>query len=241
MLLYEANVREEFRRTKELAERIREKIRNELEAGEILIDLPLLKQSYELLQRALPEGVGNSGFERHIHFIEYYLKRKSFQGALGNIDDICNFDVPSVEEGFQKWAIEQSHSDSELAKKVGPLLIQRQWDSAVRKGFVILKERMAKTFDADSSLDGRDLVNKVFGKNGFLSGKLDESERESMRNLLDGLFGMFRNTYGHRDIEPKWYEAEAILSMINWSLKTIDNYPGVSPKVIRGKSVKIRT
>ncbi len=50
-------------------------------------------------------------------------------------------------------------------------------------------------------------------------------ERESMRNLLDGLFGVFRNVYDHRDVDPEWYEVEAVLSMINWALKRIDKYP----------------
>jgi len=46
-----------------------------------------------------------------------------------------------------------------------------------------------------------------------------------MRNLLDGLFGVFRNVYDHRDVDPEWYEVEAVLSMINWALKRIDKYP----------------
>ena len=236
MLLYDAKVREELGRTKEIAERIRDKVRNKQEAADILGDLPILESAYKQLQNSLPDKIQASRVGQHLGFAKYYLKRSDHRGALSNIDDICDYDLPEVEKNFQTWSLDQSHYDSELAKKIGPLLIQRQWDSAVRKAFVILKERMVKAFAASSSIDGRDLVNEVFGKNGFLHGKIPEGERESMRNLLDGLFGVFRNSYGHRDLEPEWYETEAVLSMVNWTLKTMDRYPGVS--VGGGKSRK---
>jgi len=68
-------------------------------------------------------------------------------------------------------------------------------------------------------------VNQVFGQRGCLAEKTPEPERESMRNLLDGIFGVFRNLYDHRDVEPEWHEVEATLSLINWALKRIDKYP----------------
>jgi len=163
------------------------------------------------------------------------LNKNDHRRALSNIDDICDYDLPGIEESFQKWSLDQAHYDSELAKKIGPLLVQGQWDSAVRKGFIILKERMVKTFGADSSRDGRELVNQVFGQKGLLVGKLEDSEREAMRNLLDGLFGVFRNAYGHRDIEPQWFETEAVLSMVNWTLKTME---GSAVKETKGKLKK---
>ena len=75
-----------------------------------------------------------------------------------------------------------------------------------------------------ANLDGIDLVNRVFGKDGCLADQIDTDEREPLRNLLAGLYGVFRNFYGHRDKEPEWYEADAILAMINWSLKEIERY-----------------
>ena len=45
-----------------------------------------------------------------------------------------------------------------------------------------------------------------------------------MRDLLVGLFGVFRNRYSHRDVEPAWSEPAAVLGMVNWALRSVDDY-----------------
>lgn len=47
---------------------------------------------------------------------------------------------------------------------------------------------------------------------------MEQGEREAMRALLDGLYGVHRNKHAHADATVEWYEAEASLSMINWTL-----------------------
>jgi hypothetical protein len=39
-----------------------------------------------------------------------------------------------------------------------------------------------------------------------------------MRNLLAGLYGLFRNTLDHHDVDVPWHEAEAVIGMVNWAL-----------------------
>ena len=225
MLLYEYKVRDEFERVWDLAERIKAKFENEAKVSEILQDRELLKTAYEQLIRLLPEDVDAGNFDRHIGFIHYYLERDAPDSCQGDIEDICKLDLPALERAFQDWCASHSHYDAEFSEKISELLMGWHLDSAVRKAFVLLKTRLVTTFDLSSDLDGQDLVNQVFGNKGYLAGKIPESERESMRNLLAGMFGVFRNRYGHTDVEPEWHEVEAILSMINWVLKRIDECP----------------
>ncbi|CAG0971379.1 hypothetical protein METP3_01509 [Methanosarcinales archaeon] len=227
MILYEYKVRDEFKRVRELAERIKSKFDSGAKPSELLQDCEVLEAASRQLLRILPEKVHDSNLNRHIEFMKLYLKRDEPDKCLGDIEDISKFDLPSLENAFQDWCAIYQHYDTEFSAKISDLLIEKHLDSAVRKAFVILKERMIRTFGMSSDLDGRDLVNQIFGNKGYLAGKIPDPERESMRNLLDGLFGAFRNKYGHEDVKPEWYEVEAILSMINWVLKRIDNYPSL--------------
>jgi hypothetical protein len=89
---------------------------------------------------------------------------------------------------------------------------------------VLLKERLVAAFQASPDLDGSRLVNELFGAKGRLAGKMPDADREAMRNLLDGLYGVVRNPLAHSNENIEWYEAEAILSMVNWALRWIEQY-----------------
>lgn len=168
------------------------------------------------LEQLLPAGVSSENLRRHLHFLTYYLERGEPQHCRRDIDQICQVDVPKLEKTLQT-----QHYDVEFATKLAPLLTAGHWDSAVRKGCVLLKERLVQVFDLASEKDGADLVNAAF-KQGPLAGKILEAERQAMRDLLAGLYGTFRNRYSHADIDPAWFEAAAVLGMINWALRAID-------------------
>lgn len=224
MLLYEYKVRDEFERVRGIAESIRDKFETGAKAPELLKDCELLEAAYDQLMELLSGAVSEGNFPRHLWFMQYYLERNTPEECRKDIEDICKLDLPALELAFRDWCTGHQHYDEEFTEKISKLLVGRHLDSAVRKAFVLLKKRLIKTFDLAADLDGRDLVNQVFGRTGYMVGKISETERESMRNLLDGLFGVFRNVYSHADVEPKWYEVEAVLSMINWVLKHIDKY-----------------
>ncbi|RIE16718.1 hypothetical protein [Candidatus Cryosericum septentrionale] len=40
-------------------------------------------------------------------------------------------------------------------------------------------------------------------------------EREASRNLLAGLYDVFRNTLDHHNVDVPWHEAEAVIGMVN--------------------------
>jgi hypothetical protein len=88
----------------------------------------------------------------------------------------------------------------------------------------MLKERLVRQFGVSSSFDGSDLVNAVFGARGPLVGKIPNSERQAMRDLLAGLYGIFRNCYGNQDVVPPWSEIASVIGMINWVLQRLERY-----------------
>jgi hypothetical protein len=114
--------------------------------------------------------------------------------------------------------------DSEIATKCEELA-RTDLRSALARSFLILKERMAKEFEVPSSFDGEVLVNKVFGAEGILaSHEADDAKKKellAMRDLLVGLFKVFRNKYSHHDVFVPWYEAQVVLSTINFALITL--------------------
>jgi hypothetical protein len=70
---------------------------------------------------------------------------------------------------------------------------------------------------------GRDLVNKVFGKNGTLAKEFaSESEREGYRDLFAGIVGAFRNPSGHRLVDPNPHEGGAYILFVNLLLSHLE-------------------
>jgi len=41
---------------------------------------------------------------------------------------------------------------------------------------------------------------------------------EASRNLLAGLYHVFRNTLDHHNVDIPWHEVEAVIGMVNWAL-----------------------
>ena len=222
MLIYEYKVRDEFLRLREYARNVRDKFLREAPPEDLLLDAKSLRAHYDRLNEMLPEPVqGKSNAERHIGFMEYWLERKDRNACISDIEDLCERDITELEDAFQAWCKSPDHYDAELVLAVSDLLSHRQLDSAVRKAFVVLKERLCKRFRVPRDLDGLDLVNKIFGKNSESIKRLGDAERQAMRDLLAGLYGVFRNRFAHNDEQPSWAEADAIISMLNHVLQEL--------------------
>jgi len=223
MLLDEYRVRDEFKRITDYAESVRRKFAAEATAEDLLGEAENLTALWENLKSVLPKEMrSKSSIERHIGWMKGRLREGSPQKCYADIEDICNYDLPALETGFREWCKSKAHYDSELAEKTTELIARHELDSAVRKAFVILTTRLRSTFEVSDNADGPELINRIFGKNGRLTAVLDESERHSTRDLLAGLYGVFRNKYAHRDEVIEWFEAEAVLPMINFALKEVD-------------------
>ncbi len=225
MLLYEYRIRDEFERVKQMAERLKSKAKSNGSFDELFIDTENLSSLFKILEEILPQELhGISEFQQHHNFCIYYLKKENSYNYLQNISCICDNDLPLLESKFRDWCSNSIHYDKEIVEKTTNLLVRREYDSVVRKAFVILKSRLVKKFNIANDIDGEELVNKIFGSNGLISRQVDQNECQSMRNLLSGMYGIFRNNFSHNDVEIHYHEVDAILSMINYILKCIDKY-----------------
>jgi len=225
LMLYLFRVNEEFRRVRECAELLRGKFQAEVNPQELLTDVRNLASLCSNLTELLPHEVRHETYlRRHLAFMEKYLSEGDPESCKSDIADICGRDVPGLEHRFQDWCTGTGHYDQQLVEQVKQLFIRGEYDSAIRKAFVILKDRLVVAFRLSKKLDGAELVNTLFGKTGKLASKLEDSERQAMRDLLAGLYGVFRNRYGHENLTATWYEAEAVLSVINVVLHHIETY-----------------
>lgn len=200
-----------------------EKYANELrskfqqkESSEVLIgSLILLIKLYEECETKLDKTVFyGSRLSRHLSFIEKYLNENSPEECISDIDEICETDIKYLKNNYQ----EKNGTllmDKELEENVKTLVYNNELDSALRKGFLVLTTRLRTKYDMPKDKDGVDLVNSIFGKSG--KSKTDIKEKESFRDLLSGLYGVFRNDYMHNLKMEKETEFAALL-MINTML-----------------------
>ncbi len=223
MLLYEARIYEELSRVKTYATNLRRKFDAESLEADLDADTENLQVLFDHLTQLLPEQIRDQPeFRRHVGFVKYYLRKNERQKALGNLTDICNHDLLRLEMAFFGWCKQTDHYDEELRKGISDLLVRHELDSAIRKSFVILKSRIARIFGLPEDIDGPDLVNRAFGKKASTLVSVSEADRQGLRDLLCGLYAVFRNKYAHNNIKAPWHVAEAVVSMINSVLKGLD-------------------
>lgn len=215
----------ELARVQELAILVRDRFDAGADPGEILMAVEVLEAAHQSLEAVLPPGVSSGYLSRHMRFLRMYLESNQPELCRDDIVDICQRDLPQISRALHALPVNAGEHDAEFSQKIAPLIRDQHLASAVREAFVILKERLVTRFDANPALDGNALVNSVFGGGGILRGQIPESECEAMRNFLSGLYGVFRNHYGHRVVEPSWFDAASVLGMVDWALRTLDGYP----------------
>ena len=160
--------------------------------------------------------VSNFGnLTRHLNFMDFYFEKNNKSNAVGDINDIVFHDLPAgLRQLIAKQSI-NSHFDQSLKDGVLPLIQGKHYDSAIRKAFVLLTERLRRVFNIEGELDGDTLINQIFGGNSNSHLNIDESKKQSYRNLISGFYGVYRNKFAHNDVEPTLAEVKSILEMIN--------------------------
>lgn len=166
------------------------------------------------------ESCGNLG--RHLKFLNHYLKSNDKASCTQDARDIVFFDLPIALRNIVAKSADDGHFDQRLRDAVTPLMQGGHYDSAVRKVFVVLTDRLRRAFGVSEQIDGDDLVNLVFGKGGNIPVALDDSKKQAMRNLISGFYGVYRNRYSHNDIQPDLAQARAIVEMANTIILDIE-------------------
>ena len=149
---------------------------------------------------------------RHIRFLNLYLGKKGdAEGCAGDIAEICNKDIDELKQMYLQ-NIKSKYIDLELEHNIKSLIETNQFDSAVRKSFLTLTERLRSKYNIPKNKDGVELINLIFGKSG--KSKINSSEKESLRDLLSGFYGVFRNDFMHT-LQNKERTEISIIYMIN--------------------------
>ena len=160
-----------------------------------------------------------SELSRHVRCLNLYISKHDTKSCLNDIAQICETDIEELRKVYLDNA-RSNYVDSELQGNIKSLLESNELDSAVRKAFLTLTERLRTKYNIGKKRDGIDLINRIFGNSGC--SKLTSSEKESMRNLLAGMYGIFRNDFMHSLNNKKETEISAI-HMVNTILNLLDD------------------
>jgi Protein of unknown function (Hypoth_ymh) len=224
MLIYVDEIQREIDDILVYAGLIREKFDAGRDAKELLLDAKALDVRIQNLYAMLPEGrmIGNA--LRHTHFMIYYLDRDEAQNSAGDIVDICDHDLPAVSREIREWSSKLAWVDADLRRDILPLIRFCQFDSAIRKAFVVLKTRLCRKFGLDEKTDGEDLVNAIFGPRSPHLCHLSPGEKVAYRNLFAGMFGLLRNRFAHNDMQPDLSDLDTALANVNTCLRIVGDF-----------------
>ncbi|WP_418115190.1 TIGR02391 family protein [Xanthomonas oryzae] len=168
---------------------------------------------------------------RHLNFLKYYLDQNDKDACQGDIRDIVFWDLPTALRNLAEVINDYQHYDQKLKDGVVPLINGAHYDSAMRKIFVILTDRLRHAFGVAEEIDGDELVNVVFGRGGKIPVALDEPKKQAMRNLISGFYGVYRNRIAHNDVEPGLAQTRAIMEMANTIILDIEAIATASVQV----------
>lgn len=219
MLLYVDEVCQEIESILDYARVVREKFAAGRAADELLLDARALEARIENLATMLPDRRMALGALRHADWMVHWLGQGDVTRCESDIIDIVERDLPGTLKAVRDWANKLTHVDADLRQDLAPLIRTRQFDSAIRKAFVVLKTRLCERFGLDGKLDGVDLVNTVFGRNSPHLSDLDPALRQAYRDLFAGVFGVLRNRFAHGDEEADLVDLDAVITCVNLCLR----------------------
>lgn len=222
MMIYVQETLGELRKLHEYASMLRAKFEPSREPSELLLDAKSLAQRLNGLIDVLPDASMSGNTRRHLSWLVSELEKSNPQRCRQDIEDLVESDIPGLIERLERWAQEMAYLDDELQNAVIPLIRSRQFDSAIRKAFIVLTERLRSTYSLPKGVDGEGLVNSVFGQASQYHQTLDPGVKQAHRSLMAGLYGVIRNKFSHGDHEASIAELEAALSSVNLCLKNIE-------------------
>lgn len=228
MLIYVQETVEELRKLLEYAEKLQQRFELEREPSELLLDAESLAQRLNEVIDRLPDSKMSGNSRRHLGWMVRELRKGDARSCRSDIDDLVNSDIPGIIEKIEKWAKDMAYMDEELRAAVVPLIRTRQFDSAIRKAFLILTERLRSTYSLPQGTDGEGLVNIVFGQNSPHHSSMEPSKKLAHRNFMSGIYGVIRNKFSHGDHEATIAELEAALSSVNLCLQIIEDLRGIA-------------
>jgi hypothetical protein len=227
MLIHIQEHLDELERLRDYADRLRQKFELGSSAEDLLLDAESLDLRLRAAISQLPDQAFSGNSIRHLMWLLKELRAGSSATCRGDIDDLALRDIPDTITAVKKWIRKMDYLDAELRDGVLPLLKTSQFDSAIRKSFVILTERLRTVYSLPTGVDGAELVNLIFGKAVDFHQSLDDRKRQAYRNLISGMYGVIRNKFVHGDEKPTLAELEASLASVNLCLQIIEELKAI--------------
>lgn len=221
MLIYVQETLATLERLRDYADNLRQKFDLGRDAPELLLDAESLDQRLREIIDCLPAQDMSGNCRSHLSWLVRRLKEGNVRACRQDIEDLADRDIPGTIEKLRQWSMELQHLDGELRAAVTPLIKTMQFDSAIRKSFLVLTERLRAHYDLPNGKDGEDLVNQAFGKDSSFNASLDASRRSALRNYFAGIYGVIRNKFAHGDHEATIAELEAALASVNLGLQIL--------------------
>lgn len=222
MFLADPSVIDRMQQLEQATEAFRQKFKSRLGAKKLLPEAKELVAKYDELVAVMPkESIFVGHARRHLGFLIHYLERDQKTNCESDIEQLCETDFPAMRGFYLEWLGKSAAVDAELQTKVMGLLTKREFDSAIRKSFIVLTERIRSHFKLAKGIDGPELVNQVFGSKSTVALPLDAAQKQAFRDLLAGLYGVYRNKYAHNDCNPDWIEVVGLVSFVNLALREL--------------------
>ena len=155
------------------------------------------------------------------HFIRYYLAQRQPSNCENDLEVFRAQNIPAAKDALKRWGGSLAYFDDELRDAVKGLVRTKEFSSAILRAFVILTERLRRTYGLKAGTDGPELVNQIYGSKSTLTNGMDPAERQSVRDYLAGAYGLLRNKYAHGSPPLDLTEMEAALATVNLALKML--------------------
>jgi hypothetical protein len=228
MLMYVDEILNEIADIREYGLLVQAKFAEERErkqqSKELLVDARVLDNRLKSLQAMMPNGqIAGEPFRR-TGWMMHWLEKGVLDSCRGDIDDLLERDLPAIEKQIKDWSNKLAYVDADLRREIAPLIRTRQFDSAIRKAFVVMKTRLCEKFGIEQTIDGPELVNRLFGKSSDYFPDMNAGTRQSYRDLFAGLFGLIRNEFAHNNAEPHLSDLDAVVANVNLCLRLIGDF-----------------
>ena len=116
--------------------------------------------------------------------------------------------------------------DPVLARKVRPLFVRGDYDTAVFQAFKEVEIRVREAANLPSHLIGVPLMRKAFrSQNGPLTDKQQiPAEQQAASDLFAGAIGLFKNPSSHRDVDfEDPVETAELIYFVNLLVRMVDD------------------
>ena len=187
----------------------------------------MLKKSSTGLLAALPDDLDadepREQLQRHVHWIEQWIRRDQPESCLHDPADILAYDLPGVMSAFDHWYETTATPHPELANRLRRHIQSGDMASAVREGFAVWKTRVVEMYGLPDDVDGSRLARRLFDKSGAAAGVLSDKERRACNDLYSSLYTLVRNPPSHGDVNLDRQLSEGGLTLLAWLLAILEN------------------